>query len=244
MTNFSDGVWVGRAGLNLGISPNNLLSNNSQPPQGRGVLMSPQYVYTVVPLTLQTNNIALTQTPGGAGNLTLTAGTGTTAGTMQGKTVVILDVPRCIKATCAADDSAHTYTVSGFDIYGQPMSEAITGPVTNRTGKKAFYAVWQIAVSAAAAGAITIGTSDTFGVPYAFTDKGLLMVVKWNNTLADDASTVVVADATSPATTTTGDTRGTVTPSAGASDGAKRLVVNMAILNPDTTTVLCGVTQV
>ena len=43
---------------------------------------------------------------------------------------------------------------------------------------------------------------------------------KWNNTLAQDAGTFVAADATSPATSATGDPRGTYLPSS-ASDGTR-----------------------
>jgi hypothetical protein len=65
-------------------------------------------------------------------------------------------------------------------------------------------------------------------------DKGLRRAVKWDNTLAQDAGTFVAADATSPATASTGDVRGTYVPS-GSSNGSKRLVVWMHL-----TAIQCG----
>lgn len=245
MTHATDGFRAGAASFAnfIGVDANPLISANTIPPQGLGAAMSIIYAYVVVPLTMATNNIATTQTPAGAGVLTLTAGTGTTAGTVGGNAVIILDVARAVRVTSAGNDSAHTFLVAGYDIWGQFQSELITGPnATTVTGKKTFLKIISVTISAAATGAITIGTSDTFGMPYVFKDKGLL-VVKWNNTLAADAATVVVADATTPATTTTGDVRGTVLPSS-ASDGSKRLIVNIDILDPDTQVGLYGVAPV
>ncbi len=122
-------------------------------------------------------------------------------------------------------------TVSGFDIYGQAMSEVIaTGATQSVTvsGKKAFYQVSGITISGSPVVTVSVGTGDVFGCPVRFTDRGYLARVGWDNTLAEDAATVAVA-VTTTATTTTGDVRGTVAPSS-AADGAKRLVV--AVLLP------------
>jgi hypothetical protein len=100
-------------------------------------------------------------------------------------------------------------------------------------GKKAFFQITGITVSGATSTAITVGTTDIIGCPVRFNNKGYLARVGWDNTLAEDAATVVVADATT-ATTTTGDVRGTVVPSS-ACDGAKRLVVAVLL-----TAIQCG----
>src|SRR5690349_11052356 len=92
-----------------------------------GANTSPINAYDVVPLTLQAANIAASQTPGSATNMTLTAGTGATSVTFGGQTCVKLDVPRNIRITSAGNDTGITFTVSGFDQYGQAMTETITG---------------------------------------------------------------------------------------------------------------------
>lgn len=243
MTHFSDELRIGRVfdSKFLGSAPKTFVAERPIPDLGPGAVCSPMFIYSFVPLTLQTANVAASQTPGAAGNLTLTAGTGATAATIFGNAAVKADVPRALKVSCAGADSGRTFTVTGYDLYGQVQTEAIAGAATGSTnGKKTWLYITNIAVDAATAGAITVGFTDIFGLPYAVTDKTLL-TVKWNNTLADDAATVVVADA-SAVTTTTGDVRGTVVQSSGASDGAKRMTCYIAILDPDTATGLYGVT--
>jgi hypothetical protein len=56
-----------------------------------------------------------------------------------------------------------------------------------------------------------------------FTDRAYLARVGWDNTLAENAATVVVSDGTT-ATTATGDVRGTISPTT-APNGTRRLVV-------------------
>jgi hypothetical protein len=152
--------------------------------------------------------------------LTTTAGAAvvTTAGTTTGLTFTLGVAPVA-------------FTVSGYDYYGQAMSEAITSSASVSTavnGKKAFYQISSIAVAGATGTAITIGTTDILGIPVRVTDAGYIARVGYNGVLAEDAGTFVVA-ATATATTTTGDVRGTYVPS-GATDGIKRLV--MGILLP------------
>ena len=152
--------------------------------------------------------------------LTTTAGAAvvTTAGTTTGLTFTLGVAPVA-------------FTVSGYDYYGQAMSEAITSSASVSTavnGKKAFYQISSIAVAGATGTAITIGTTDILGIPVRVTDAGYIARAGYNNTLAADAGTFVAAE-TATATTTTGDVRGTYVPSA-ATDGIKRVV--MGILLP------------
>jgi hypothetical protein len=123
-------------------------------------------------------------------------------------------------------------TITGYDVYGQPMSEVIATGTTQSTtvpGKKAFFQISSITNSAATAVAITVQTTDILGIPVAVSSVPFLSAVKFGtSTIAQDAGTFAAADATNPATTTTGDVRGTYTPSASA-DGVKRLVAIIAI---------------
>jgi len=162
----------------------------------------------------------LTAVTSTSATLTTTAGVAvvTTAGTPTGLTYTLGVAPV-------------TVTVSGFDFYGQAMSEAITSSAAVSTavnGLKAFYLVTSVSVSGATGTALTVGTTNVLGIPVRVSNVAYVASVKSNNTLAQDAGTFVAAD-TATATTGTGDVRGTYTP-ATASNGIVRTV--MGILLP------------
>ena len=214
-----------------------------------------EYVWDLIPQTLQTANIAASQTPATAGSLTLTAGTSAKSVVRtDGTTVIQLDVARAVQLTTASGTitTSRNLTVSGYDYYGQSMTEVIatgttSSAVANVAGKKAFYQISSISISGALPVAITVGTTDVLGLPLRVYDAGYVVRAGWNNTLANDAGTFVAADMTTPATSTTGDVRGTYAPSS-ASNGIKRLVVVIALpsiaTGPNATrTGALGVTQ-
>ena len=140
-------------------------------------------------------------------------------------------------------------TISGFDYYGQAMSELIATGTTQSTtvsGKKAFYIVTSITTSGAVGGTVAVGTTDILGLPVRVFNVAYVASVKSNNALAQDAGTFVAAD-TATATTTTGDVRGTYVP-ATASDGIVRTVMGILLpgiaVGPNATrTGALGVTQ-
>jgi hypothetical protein len=204
------------------------------------------YVWDIVPQAAVTNNIAASQTAAAAGAVTLTAGTSvksvTTAG---GVTVLQLDCPRAVKVNCST--TARAFTVSGYDYYGQAMSETITVAVagTAVTGKKAFFQITGATIAGSAT-AVVIGTSDKLGLPVRVFNVSYVASVKSNDTLAQDTGTFVAAD-TATATTTTGDVRGTYAP-ATASDGIVRTTMGILLpaiaVGPNATRVgALGVTQ-
>ena len=208
------------------------------------------YVYDVVPVALNLLGIAAAQAVAGAGNLTLTtAATGVTYSTIDGVANLVLDVPRNVDIlSSSASDTATIMTVYGYDVYGQAMSEAITNNGTSRVaGKKAFKRIYQVTASGAAVGNISVGFGDIIGLPYRLLSKDYMIQSNFNAT-AVALSAVNAAVLTSPATTTTGDVRGTIAlPS--AADGSKRLIAAMAIpaiaCGPNATRVgALGVTQV
>lgn len=205
------------------------------------------YIWDMVPQTLQTANIAASQTASAAGAVTLTAGTSAKSVVRpDGVSVIQLNTPRALQINTST--TARTITISGYDYYGQPMTEAITVATagTAKSGKKAFYQIASATINGTAT-AVTIGTTDIFGLPVRCFDAGYVVKVGWNNTLAQDAGTFAVADMTNPATSTTGDVRGTYQPST-ASDGTKRLVMTIALpgiaVGPNATRIgALGVTQ-
>lgn len=204
------------------------------------------YVWDIVPQAAVTNNIAASQTAAAAGAVTLTAGTSVKSVIIAGgSTVLQLDCPRAVKVNCAT--TARAFTVSGFDYYGQAMSEVITvvTPATAVTGLKAFYQISGVTIAGSAT-AVVVGTSDALGLPVRVFNVSYVASVKSNNALAQDAGTFVAAD-TATATNATGDVRGTYTP-ATASNGIVRTTMGILLpaiaVGPNATRVgALGVTQ-
>jgi hypothetical protein len=181
------------------------------------------YLWDTVPLALNATGLAAAQAATG-GPVVLTAGAGvTTRVDGAGVTRYVLDVARAVSVTAAGANAA-TATVVGYDAYGQRMTEAIAAPSTSTVaGNKAFKEIVSITFSATPGSNVSAGTTDKLGLPYRVINAGYLASIKWNNVLAQDAGTFVAAVVTDPATSATGDVRGTYTPSS-ATDGAKRLV--------------------
>lgn len=247
MPQFSDDLFLGNAITTL--LPSTWAAGNPAPNGGRGFgPMGRTFYYNIVPAALAANNLATSQSPG-AGAITLTAGAGVTAVVdPSGTTRYTLDVPRAVRIVSGGDDSGITYTINGYDFFGQPQTEAFAGAaIGTATGKKTWQSIISVTHTGSVAGTFTMGTTDIFGLPVYVSDAGYIASVKWNNTLAQDAGTLVVGDATSPATSSTGDVRGTYTPSANASNGSRRLVVGIHLtasqVGPNATTAsLFGVT--
>lgn len=104
--------------------------------------------------TADPNGIAESQTPLGAGNLTLD-------GVLVTGGVGVLDQQRKVLITPAGADAGRTFTITGTDEGGNVITEDVSGannPSTS-TSLLDFFTVTQIAVDAATAGAIEVGTS-------------------------------------------------------------------------------------
>lgn len=190
------------------------------------------YIYDITPAALAANNLATSQNPGSGASFTLTAGAGITAVTApNGSAGYSLDVPRAIRIVAAGANTA-TYTISGFDVYGQAMTQTLAAPSTSTvTTTKAFKIITSItnANAAAATNGLTVGTTDVFGLPVRVIDVAYILSVKWDGTLASNAGTFTAAVVTNPATATTGDVRGTFLQTGNASDGTRRLVIAIAV---------------
>jgi hypothetical protein len=211
------------------------------------------YCFDAVPAASNTtssqNEICTTANlPTGA--LVLTAnGTTTLAGTdNNGNAIVILDCERTVAIYSAADLSSKTMTISGYDRYGQPVSQAITCPnATTVQTTKTFKSIKSVSSSGAIASACVVGIGTGIGLPYRLTDLGYVMTATYNQTAIVVSSTLVkVADTTATATTSTADVRGYVI--TGQTDGTKRLVVNYMLpalaSGPNATRIgAAGVTQ-
>jgi hypothetical protein len=234
--------------INLFSSCNSVLGDPSPMSLGIGP-MGRTYTFDVIPQAIALGSVAAAQTT--SSTIALTAGTSTKSVVRtDGTTVIQLDCARALSITIGTGTIAdRNVTITGYDYYGQPMSEVIaTGTVqsTTKNGKKAFYQVLSASISGALGGTIAINTTDIIGIPVRVVDAGYIVGAGWANTLARDAGTFAAA-ATATATTTTGDVRGTYVPSS-ATNGYSRLILTIAcnaiMVGPNATrTGALGVTQ-
>lgn len=221
---------------------------NSPSPMELGVgPMGRIFVFDTVPATLGTALLGALQAATG-GVFILAAGAGvTTRLAADGTTRYVLDTPRNITVT-ASGANTQTVLVVGYDLYGQRMTEAFAAPSTSTvSGNKAFKEVVSVTFPATPGSTVSVGFGDKLGLPLRVTDAGYIVGNKWAGALAADAGTFVAAVTTDPATSSTGDVRGTYTPSS-ASNAAKRLVLEIALpgiaAGPNATRVgAAGVTQ-
>jgi hypothetical protein len=154
-------------------------------------------------------------------------------------------VSRAVSVTGSTSSTGGNITIRGYDIYGVPMSEVIAAPAgaTTVNGRKAFKYISSVVPAFTDANNYSVGTTDIYGFPLRsdfFSD----VVINYNAAAVTANTGYVAAVTTSPATTTTGDVRGTYALQL-ASDGSKRLAICQFILpaNMNSVTGLFGVTQ-
>ena len=199
------------------------------------------------------------------GNLTATSGTVTLAYQTPGQCAVPNNpqtpgfynwspqalLGRAVSVTAAASATYATATVNGYDIYGYPMSEAITISAGNAVnGKKAFKYIKSVVLSGGTADtthAYSVGTADVFGLPLRSDTFGDIIVNSASSlvasTLITAATNYLPADRTTPSATTA-DVRGTF--AATSSSGANKLTIRQSPQSYNTTlpiTGLYGLTQ-
>lgn len=101
------------------------------------------------------NAIATSQTPTSPGNLTLTA------------SPVTLTTQRRVLISCAGADAARTFTVYGTNDGGSAIMEQVAGSNGGTSVSTLdFRTVTRIAVDAATAGAVQVGTNATGSTPW------------------------------------------------------------------------------
>lgn len=133
-------------------------------------------------------------------------------------------VARAVRIVSAGDDTGGTFTVRGYDIYGYPMMETITGANGTATGKKAFKYITSVTPAGTLSGsAATVGTTDIIGLPLR-ADYVNEIEPWWSTQWITAATGFVAADATTPSAIT-GDVRGTYALQTDASNGTRRLAI-------------------
>ena len=206
----------------------------------------------------------LTGPAGGAGTYTVTGNatvssttiTGQTTGTAslgqpfgQSQTVYVWNpqalVSRAVSVTGSASSTGGNILISGYDIYGAPMSEVIAAPAGASTvnGKKEFKYIASVTPQFTDAHNYSVGTTDIYGLPLRSDFFGDV-AINYNATAITANTGYTAAVTTSPATATTGDVRGTYALQS-AADGSKRLMIRQFVLaaNMGSTNGLFGVTQ-
>ena len=142
---------------------------------------------------------------------------------------------RNIQIASVGNDSSATFTVKGWDVYGYPQTETITGASgATASGKKCFKFVASITPAGTLSGSnASAGQGDVYDLGITANSFGFLNIV-WNGTTVTSSTGFTTADVTSPATATTGGTRGTYAVQS-ASNGTKKLEIevqpNIILLN-------------
>jgi len=109
-----------------------------------------------------------------------------------------------------------TFTVRGWDVYNEPMSQTITVAAGASTGwsTKCFKSILSVVPNFTdATHNYTVGTSDVFGLGLR---AGLYddLLVFWNSAMMTTSTGFTASDNTNPATSLTNDVRGTIQVSA------------------------------
>ena len=217
-----DDLWMGAA---TGPQTSGWASSGNPGVIGQGVgPLGRVYIFDIVPAALSATAVCAAQAVAAAGNATINGASATSG-------VATFDVARNVSiVTSNVANTTQTVTVTGTDYYGQTQTALLTcNGTTTVSGTKTFKTITQVAVSAALTGNLSVGSGDTFGLPYRVTDAGYLLRTGWNNAVADNAGTFTAADTTSPATNATGDVRGTFLPASTAANGSRRLVIAIGL---------------
>lgn len=116
-------------------------------------MSNPSYV-TLQLAASSATAVCASQTPGGAGNLTIN-------GASASGGVATLDVARRIVVASGGSDAAKVFTIYGTDRNGNVQSTTVTGVTSTNSvyTNLDFLTVTRVAVSAGTAGAITVGTN-------------------------------------------------------------------------------------
>lgn len=156
-------------------------------------------------------------------------------------------ISRCVSISVASGGAGGALLVSGWDIYGVPMTEKITAAsspsgTTTTNGKKAFKFIGSVTPQFTNAFNYSVGTADIIGFPllsqlFCYASIGFA-----GSPIT--SSTGFVAAVSTAATNTTGDVRGTYALQA-VSDGVKTVQIFQSIspANIQTMTGYFGVTQ-
>lgn len=200
MPQFSDDLFLGSAPSYVGTNATSNLGNPSPMSLGFGP-MGRVYLYDVVPTVGTTASVLSAKTPTGAitySGTQLASGSGGTTQVIRtdGTTVTQLDYPRAVAVTTATGSPTNAQiTISGYDYYGNSMTEIIqSGTVasTQTLGRKAFFQISSVAFSSATTVAVSVDTSNVLGLPVRISDTSYILSNKVSGSLALDSGTLAL----------------------------------------------------
>jgi hypothetical protein len=157
------------------------------------------YLYDTTPAAATTAAVLAAKTPTQATTYSGTALAYGTGGTTQvlrtdGTTVTQLDYPRALSVTTGTGSPTNSVvTITGYDYYGQPMSEIIQTGTTQSTtvkGRKAFFQVYSVAFSAATAVAVSVDTTAIIGLPARISDEAYIVDTGFTGSVDVDVGTL------------------------------------------------------
>jgi hypothetical protein len=143
-------------------------------------------------------------------------------------------IGRTLQVTAASGASYATATIAGYDVYGFPMTEALTiSAGSTVAGKKAWKYIRSVTLSGGTADtthAYSVDTLSVFGLPLR-SDNYADITVNYASSVTAitgiTAATSYLPSDRTTATATTGDVRGTIGAFT-ASTGASKLVVRQS----------------
>lgn len=132
-------------------------------------------------------------------------------------------VGRGVSISGVAGGAGGAFLVSGYDFYGYTQTQTITVAAGANTvnSTKTFKVITSVIPQFTDAHNYSVGTADIYGFGMLASFWGDCFVF-WNSALITAATGFTAADTTNPATSSTGDVRGTYAVQS-ASDGTKRL---------------------
>jgi hypothetical protein len=108
---------------------------------------------TITPTALDRDGISASQTPGGAGNLTIT-------GALASGGSVTLTDPQPVSIYSGSNIAARVFTITGTDRYGVAQTATVTGVNASTVSSTAFFkTITQIAVDAGTGAAVEAGVT-------------------------------------------------------------------------------------
>lgn len=189
------------------------------------------------PTAAAANNICLSQSAAASGAL-LVNGALATSG------VATLDNPRALQLVSTGADTA-IVTVTGTDVYGRAMSEAITlNGATVVNGLKAFKTITAAATSAAIANLMTLGTTDTLGIPVFVPNDGFVIAELRNGIAVGGVGTQTIPFVISQVDLLASTSQSFVSPVDGFITGAKVVVNKNTNVTQGTIQIKVGTTNV
>jgi len=147
-------------------------------------------------------------------------------------------VARTLQFSGSSDDSAGVYTVSGYDVYGYPMTEVIAGSASTGTNPTLSIKAWKYISTIVASGTfnstgVLVGVSSAIGFPLAVASPNYVQGCVSSDVdnfawISSGAGPFTLASTVATQTSTTPDVRGTFISTTGFSSQGRRYTFYVA----------------